>query len=109
MGDMDILEVLDSSLPDTLLQGWGPLRKNGIMIKTLGADVIPMLQTLEGMRGYMGVNEEVYFFTGVVVFTRRCYFHQLGPLGRVGLVVDMSMCCVLCVVCLSVPFPCNFF
>ena len=47
MGDMDILEVLDSTLPDTLLQGWGPLRKTGIMIKTLGADVIPMLQTLE--------------------------------------------------------------
>ena len=33
-------------------------------------------------------------------------FHQLGPLGRVGLVVDTSVC--LCV-CLFVPFPCNFF
>ena len=33
-------------------------------------------------------------------------FHQLGPLGRVGLVVDMSVC--VCV-CLFVPFPCDFF
>ena len=31
-------------------------------------------------------------------------FHQLGPLGRVGLVVAMSVCCIL-----SVPFPCIFF
>ena len=61
MGDMDILEVLDSTFPDTLLQDWGPLRKTGIMIKTFGADVIPMRQTLEGMRGYMGVEKEVYF------------------------------------------------
>ena len=29
-------------------------------------------------------------------------FHQLGPLGRVGLVVAKS-------VCLFVPFPCDFF
>ena len=28
---------------------------------------------------------------------------QLGPLGRVGLVVAMSVCCRLCV-----PFPCIF-
>ena len=34
------------------------------------------------------------------------YFHQLGPLGRVGLVVDMSVCLSVCV---SVPFPCDFF
>ena len=34
-------------------------------------------------------------------------FHQLGPLGRVGLVVDMSVC--VCV-CLSVcPLPMRFF
>ena len=30
-------------------------------------------------------------------------FHQLGPLGRVGLVVAMSLCCRL-----LVPFPCDF-
>ena len=31
-------------------------------------------------------------------------FHQLGPLGRVGLVVAMSVCCHG-----VVPFPCDFF
>ena len=31
------------------------------------------------------------------------FFHQLGPLGRVGLVVDMCVCLCVCVfVCLSV-------
>ena len=33
-------------------------------------------------------------------------FHQLGPLGRVGLVVAESVCLSIC---LSVPFQCNFF
>ena len=39
-------------------------------------------------------------------------FHQLGPLGRVGLLVEMCVCLCVCVlsVCLSdVPFSCNFF
>ena len=30
-------------------------------------------------------------------------FHQLGPLGRVGLVVDMSVCVFVC------PLPMRFF
>ena len=34
------------------------------------------------------------------------HFHQLGPLGRVGLVVTESVCLF---VCLFVPFPCDFF
>ena len=33
-------------------------------------------------------------------------FHQLGPLGQVGLVVAMSVCLF---VCFSVPFSCKFF
>ena len=33
------------------------------------------------------------------------YFHQLGPLGRVGLVVAMCVCLYLCFfVCLMSPF-----
>ena len=40
---------------------------------------------------------------------QHCYnvivFHQLSPLGRVGRVVAMSVCCH----CLCVSFPCNFF
>ena len=55
------------------------------------------------------IMETQVHFNTIWVYTFLDYFHQLGPLGRVGLVVDMSMCCVLCVVCLSVPFPCNFF
>ena len=31
------------------------------------------------------------------------YFHRIGPLGRFGLVVAMSLCLS------DVPFPCNFF
>ena len=34
------------------------------------------------------------------------HFHQLGPLGRVVLVVAKSVCLS---VCLFVPFPCDFF
>ena len=70
---MDILEVLDSTFPDTLLQGCWPLRKTGIMIKTLWADVTPMLQTLEGVRGYSGVNKGCRRLTGDVVFQMRCF------------------------------------
>ena len=35
------------------------------------------------------------------------YFHHLGPLGPVGLVVAKSVCVLL--VCVFVPFPCFFF
>ena len=37
----------------------------------------------------------------------RVDFHRIGPLGRFGLVVAMSMC--LCVCLSDVPFPCDFF
>ena len=46
-------------------------------------------------------------FTHFVLFLVCCDFHQLGPeLGRVGLVVDMSVCLSVCVS--DVPFPCDF-
>ena len=35
--------------------------------------------------------------------TQKVGFHQLGPLGRVGLVVDMSVCVFVC------PLPMRFF
>ena len=38
----------------------------------------------------------------VIYFWLKADFHQIGPLGRVGLVVDMSMCLSVCLsVCLS--------
>ena len=49
----------------------------------------------------------------ILMITDRSYvsglvcFHQLGPLGRVGLVVAMSVCLSVCL--FDVPFPCNFF
>ena len=38
----------------------------------------------------------------IILYFVKLDFHQLGPLGRVGQSVDMS-------VCLCVPFPCDFF
>ena len=46
-----------------------------------------------------------------IVYCMR-HFHQLGPLGRVGLVVTESVCLCVCLclcLCLFFPFPCNFF
>ena len=41
-----------------------------------------------------------------IEFALLIFFHQLGPLGRVGLAVTESVCLF---VCLCVPFPCDFF
>ena len=40
------------------------------------------------------------------MYNKKNPFHQIGPLGRFGLVVAMSVC--LCV-CVSVPFSCDSF
>ena len=43
-------------------------------------------------------------------YIHKSNFHQLGPLGRVGLVVTKSVCLSVClsVGLFIVPFPCNF-
>ena len=44
-------------------------------------------------------------FPRVSLYRDECAFHQLGPLGRVGLVVNMYVClCVCLCVCLMSPF-----
>ena len=51
------------------------------------------------------LNFSICFVTGPFTY-RNKYFHQLGPLGQVGLVVVMSVCCRRQLVC---PLPMQFF
>ena len=55
--------------------------------------------------GQVGENLD-YKLTVDLYFHQLLDFHRIGPLGRFGLVVAMSVCVS---VCLFVPFPCDFF